>query len=98
VADERICQCAGGVARTGVHDEARRLVDDQQVLVLVGDSERRALLDRNLDDRLPFGHLERDLLALLHAVALRAALAVDRDGSTLAQKPLRVRTRAELLE
>ena len=41
VVDERIRQRAGGVSGAGVDDEAGRLVDDEQVLVLVRDAELR---------------------------------------------------------
>ena len=41
-----------GVAGARVHDEAGRLVDDEEVLVLVGDPEvERLLLQRPLGDR-----------------------------------------------
>jgi len=73
-----------------VDDEARGLVDHEQMLVLVGDAERFCLLDSRFRHDLALGNLEGDLLALLDAVALRAALAVDRDRSPLAQEPLRL--------
>jgi len=79
-------------------NEARRLVDDEEVLVLVRDAKRRCLLDRGPDDNLPLGHREGDLLAFLYAVALRAAFPVDRDRSAFVEEPLCVRARAELLE
>jgi hypothetical protein len=81
-----------------VDHEAGGLVDDEQVLVLVCDAERRRVLDSGLDNHLGLRHLERDLLALLNAVALRSALAVDRDRSACGEQPLRVGARAELLE
>ena len=90
VGDERIRERAGGVAGARVDDEARGLVDHEQVLVLVRDAERRCLLDGRFGDDLALGHLERDLLALLDAIALRATLAVDRDRAPLAQEPLRL--------
>lgn len=43
VGDQRIDERAVGVAGGGVHDEARRLVDDDEVVVLVGDRERDRL-------------------------------------------------------
>jgi hypothetical protein len=38
-AEEAVDECPAGVAGGRVHDDARRLVDDQEVLVLIGDPE-----------------------------------------------------------
>jgi hypothetical protein len=74
-AEEPVDERAGGVPRRRVDDNPRRLVDDQQVLVLVGNLERD-LLRREL--RLRRLRLERDLLAPGQPVALRPALSVDK--------------------
>jgi hypothetical protein len=82
------------VASTGVHDDARRLVHDEQMLVVMGDPEHE------LRDRRPLRYrqgLERDLLPLLDPVALRAPLTVDRDRPG-GQQPLGVGAGAELVE
>jgi hypothetical protein len=77
-----------------MHDDACRLVDDEEVVVLVGDADVGRLFDGR---RLSLGEFERDLLAGLDAVALRAALPVDRDRFRR-QEPLGIRARAELVE
>ena len=75
-------------------DDTRRLIDDEEVVVLVRDPQG----GRRVFDRLrTLGQLERDLLPGLQAVALRAAFAVDRDGLR-GQEPFGVRARAELVE
>jgi hypothetical protein len=55
-----------------MHDDACRLVDDEQVLVLVSDSKRDLL---GLEGLLRKG-FELDRLAALEAVALRAGATV----------------------
>jgi hypothetical protein len=94
VLDEGLRERAARVSRAGVHDDAGRLVDDEEVVVLVRDSEVGARLLRR---GRTLGQLERDLLAGLHAIALRAALAVDGDRLR-AQKSLGVGARTELVE
>ena len=95
VLDERLRERAAGVPCAGVHDDARRFVDDEEVLVRVRDAE---VGGRRLVGRLrTLGQLERDLLPGLNAVALGAPLAVDHDGLR-GQESLGVRARAELVE
>jgi len=95
VLDERLRERAPGVPRAGVYDNARRFVDDEEVLVLVRDAQvGRRRFGRRLRT---LGQLERDLLPWLHAVALCAPLAVHRDGLR-GQESLGVRARAELVE
>ena len=43
VGDERVDERAGGVPGGGMHDEVRRLVDDDEVAILVDDVERDRL-------------------------------------------------------
>ena len=62
------------VAGAWMHHDARRLVDDEQVLVLVGDAELD-VLGLDLPRRLRW-ELDLKLLAALEAVALRARSAV----------------------
>jgi hypothetical protein len=94
VLDQRLGQRAFRVSRARVYDDAGRLVDDQEVLVLVRDAQIEAGRSGTLWGRLG---LEGDLLALLDAIALRAALAVDRDGARR-QEPFSVCARAEFVE
>jgi hypothetical protein len=77
-----------------VHDDPGRLVDDEQVLVLVGDPERQLL---GLEARLRLGGLEGDLLATLESMTLGPRLAVD-EYRVLGQKPLRRGARADLAQ
>ena len=46
MADQRIDQRAGGMARRRMDDEPRGLVDDDEVLVLVDDGQRDVLADQ----------------------------------------------------
>ena len=63
--DQGVDQCSGLVARGGVHDKSLRLVDDDEVLVLVDDVERNGLAfrlgrpcRRHVDcDRIPRGDM-----------------------------------------
>ena len=59
--DQRVDQRAVGIARRRMHDEPRRLVDDDEVLVLVDDVERNILALR-LGGR-GGGHVDRVGLA-----------------------------------
>ena len=58
-----------------MHDETRRLVDHEQMLVLVGDPQLALL--RLQRDVLPLRHLHLQPLAALEPVALRTQLAID---------------------
>ena len=81
-------QRAGGVARAGVHDEARRLVDDEHALVLVRDAERDVLGDdRAVRLR---GKLDGHALAADEAVARACPVALD-GRAAVTDEPLRVR-------
>jgi hypothetical protein len=76
-----------------VDDEARRLVDDEQVLVLVGDPHVRG---RRLGLRLRRRLLGKlDLLASLQTVALRTGVPVDEHCAGFDQA-LRGRPRTDL--
>ena len=94
VAEKLVYQRAGSVAGRWVHDEAGRLVDDQQVLVLM--HHPGAQLLRLEGGRL---HVEVDIDALpaREAVALRSPRAVDRDPSP-AEQPLCFRARTDLVQ
>ena len=78
VREQAVDERAALVARPRVDDDARGLVDDEQVLVLPDDVEVHLLgrerpgLGRKLDD---------DLLPALEPVALRPLLTVDEDGA-----------------
>ena len=64
VVEQGVDEGARAVAGRGMHDDARRLVDRDQVLVLVEDRERDRLgLDR---DGARLRHLDRDVLAGAH--------------------------------
>src|SRR5262245_63560214 len=83
----------GHMPGSRVHDDACRLVDDEQVLVLVGDAELDVL---RLD--LPGGlrwQLYLELFAALQPVALRPLPPVDADRAAL-DEPLRRRARSDL--
>ena len=93
-ARQRLRQRALAMAAGGMDDDARGLVDDDEVLVLVGDGEGRdgrvggrrlARLRRVVD-----GHL----LAAGDAVVLLDGLAVDQHAPG-DDEPLRARARAE---
>jgi hypothetical protein len=79
------------VAAGGVHDDARGLVDHQQVLVAVGHLVRRV---RNLGRRRLRRLLDGHDLARAQAVALRRGPAVDEHRAGL-DEPLRARPRAQ---
>ena len=68
-AAQRVDERAARAARARVDDEARRLVDDEQVLVLVCDRDVDRRRGRRRRGR---GRLEHDLLPALEPVALRA--------------------------
>jgi hypothetical protein len=90
---QRLGERAGLVAARRVHDDAGRLVDDEQVLVLPGHGVRRLWrLHRGRRDRL--GDL--DQLAPAQRVALRPLLPVDAHTAVVDQ-PLRGRPRAGVL-
>src|SRR5687768_3422998 len=89
--DER----AASVTRGGVHDDAGGLVDDEKMLVLVGDAERH-LLGLELG-RTARRDVEVQLLAACQPMALRTRSPVDEDAA-LAEEPLGHGPRADLLE
>jgi hypothetical protein len=94
VLEQALRERALGATGARMDDDAGRLVDDEQVLVLVGDAE----VDAGGPDPLPaFRRLEDDLVALLDAVALRPGSATDGDAARIEQ-PFGVRARTELLE
>jgi hypothetical protein len=74
-----------------VDDDAGRLVDHQQVVVLVGDPKRHLFAL----ERLRRGRLELDRLSALEAVALRSSGPVDPDGAC-SDDAFRRRARADL--
>ena len=65
--DQRVDQRAGGVARTRMHNKSRRLVDDDQLVVLVEDVEGDGFPSRFRDLR--FWQADLDRLARLQLVA-----------------------------
>jgi hypothetical protein len=76
-------------------DEPGRFVDDEEVLVLVGDAQIELLgLERRRPSR---RYVELELLAAFEPVALRADGSVD-EHSPLAEETLRSGARADLLE
>jgi hypothetical protein len=76
-------------------DDPRGLVDDEQVLVLERDPERKLLgLERRWRGR---RRLEAQLLPAREPVALRPRLAVD-EGRALREQSLSRRPRADLRE
>ena len=92
-AEEPVHERPGRVARAGMDGDARGLVHDQQVLVLVRDAE----VERCRDERRGRGRLELDLLAGLEAVRLGARSPVDEDAACV-EEPLGRGPRADLLE
>ncbi len=87
--DERAAPMPGG----RVDDHAGRLVDDEQVVVLVRDAKRDVLpLDRG---RATIRQLELDLLPAFEPMALRPPGAVD-ERASLADEPLGRGARADL--
>ena len=82
-----------GTTGAGMNDDARRLVHDEQVLVLVGEAQVERLCDERRRNR----RFELDLLALLEPVGLRARDAVDAHLAGREQ-PLRGSTRPDLVE
>ena len=66
--DQRIDQRAGRIAGGGMHDEARRLVDDDDLVVLVHDGERDVLAGA-VAAASRRRHLQRDGVAGVDAVA-----------------------------
>jgi hypothetical protein len=74
-AGEAVHERAARVPGRRVYDDPGRLVDDEQVLVLVGDPERNVFADDSLVR--PLRQLELELLTAGEAVALAPRLAVD---------------------
>ena len=93
VREQPLHQRSARVPATRMDDEARGLVDHEQVLVLVrhGELHRLRLEARARRRR----RLELELLAARELVALRARASVDEDAA-LAQQPLGHRPRADL--
>ncbi len=75
VVEQRVDEGSGRVAGRGMDHEAGRLVDGDQVFVLVEDRERNVLGLEHALARL--GHLDRDLLARAHDVRALGGLAAD---------------------
>jgi hypothetical protein len=92
-ADEAVDERSRGVAGSRVDDDPRRLVDDEQMFVLVGDSERE-LLGLELPG-LRRGRFEAQLLPAREPVALGPRLPVD-ECRSFGEEPLRGGTRADL--
>src|SRR6478672_7278681 len=91
--DEPVHERAARMARRRMDDDARRLVDDQDVLVLPGDTERHVLVLQLMGNGLRDGQLE--LLAAFEPVRLRPPLAVD-DRRAFLHQPLGRGTGADL--
>ena len=92
VSEQAVHERPALVARPGMNDDAGRLVDDEQVLVLPDDVEIHLL---GLERAGLGGELDDDLLPALEPVALRPRLAVDEDGA-VGDQPLGERPRADL--
>jgi hypothetical protein len=95
-AGERLHERAVGVTGGGMHDDARRLVDDEQVLVLPHHLVRgRGALPRR-DRRARVGLVDVERLPLPHPVPLarRGAVHEHLPGG---DQPLRAAARAEAL-
>jgi hypothetical protein len=84
MADERRDESPGRATGARVHDDAGRLVDDEEILVLERYDEILGRLHR-LVGRHRNRSLERDLLAARQAVALRPHDAVDTNSLCLDQ-------------
>jgi hypothetical protein len=92
-ADEPVHERAARVARRRMDDDAGRLVDHEDVVVLPGDLERH-LLALQYGGR-AFGNRQLQLLAALEPVRLCPPLPVH-DSGALLQQPLRSGARADL--
>jgi hypothetical protein len=95
--DSSLQQCVherpAPVAGRRVNDEPRRLVDDQEMLVLVGDAELSLL---GFESAFGFdGWLDLEQLAPLEPVTLRSLRAVDPDRARC-NETLRASSRADL--
>jgi len=77
---ERLHERAAAMAGGGVHDEARGLVDDQQVRVLVDDRQRRGLARRR---RRRARHRHLDELAAAEDLGLARRRTVDQHRAEL---------------
>jgi len=93
VPEQRVDEGPGRVSRPRVDGDAGRLVDDQQMLVLVGDPEIQLLAD----ERRRLGRGQLDALSRLDPVRLRPLLAVDEDVSRV-QQALRRCARADRVQ
>ncbi len=82
-ADQGLRERAGAMTAGGMHHHARRLVDDHQVLVLVGHRERNVDLGLRLGQRRVLAHLHP--LPGGNGVALGPLLPVDLDAPGLDQ-------------
>ena len=91
--EQSVDEGARRVPRRRVHDQPSGLVDDEEVLVLVGDPEVHRLgLERAFRQA---GRLEGDLLSARQPVALRASRAVHQDRAA-AEQPFGDGPRADL--
>jgi hypothetical protein len=95
LSDQAVDERPGPMARARMHDDPGRLVDDEEMLVLVGDAEVDLLALQRLG--LLRRKLELELLPTLQSVALRSSAPVypDRAGR---QQPFGCRARADLRE
>ena len=90
--EQAVDERAGVVARARMNDDAGRLVDDEQVLVLPRDAEVHLLGD----ERRGVGRqLDEDVLPTRQPMALGAGLAVDEDGP-VGDQPFGEAARADL--
>jgi hypothetical protein len=77
--EQAVDERAARMARGGMHDDAGRLVDYEQVLVLVGDPQLDVLW--NELGRLRLGKLDLDRLSALQPPAFDGRLAAEPNGS-----------------
>ena len=92
LSEQALYERPGAAAGSGMDDDAGRLVDDEQVLVLEGDAQRDVLAFERCRGGL---RLELDRLSTREAVALRPRRAVDR-GLPSVDQPLGGRPRPYL--
>jgi hypothetical protein len=77
VVEKRVDQCSTRVPGRGMHDQTRRLVDDQEIAILVQNVEGEVLWFR--DGRSGRGNVDRDLLPASDPLCRAPRSAVHQD-------------------